>query len=577
MPSYNFSGSTGQVDSYAPIREALSGVTSQLDKQKAEDALLRREKLAQEAVDYAKGRDVIADTRYNTQQAEDKSERQRLLDREYNTNRAAQATINPTEFNRLNMIGEQKAIADTMAGASPELRAQIQGELATNYKPEESSKQWSESALGQSNLDQMKITDLNMDMEKQKVQQDQFAENKRLQERGLDIQAKTANEARQDRLDAKIAAAKPKADYENFVDPRTGKTFTVNKNDPNSMSNAAESGLITMSALKNYTDGEGTGGGTSGTGGGGFTGFGNKSSGVTDKTKEIINKSQDSFVTPGASIISSAEETNKVEKAMKALGYKPREMEKIVNDYYDNSAVWGMGRGGLNLKALEASPYGSTFIKDSTTGKEIKESDAIFKVYNDPDNYFMHKENGKTQLMRKDTDTGSKVWNLMNPDDQVEVKSPLQNSINKTGVDTPTTSIDRAIEISKKPSQTVIENKLDGPFNTDEKNKAYEELRSKITRKDNSSQNENINSFKNNIDKNIPESSRNLVTLLDSPKIGPNVLYPQTREDYERVQEIKDEIAKDPTFLFNKNIPEKYKDIVRIIVGDRNSQKDLNR
>ena len=137
-----------------------------------------RLKLQQEKDAYQRGRDVIADTRYDEQQLKTDAEKNRLIGKEINTANAMQAIYNPDEYKSLRMSSEQKAIQDTLANATPEDRLQMQQELK-GYDPKSSGKQWVDTAIGQSNVDSSKLADLRINMDKQsadeKYRQDSIA------------------------------------------------------------------------------------------------------------------------------------------------------------------------------------------------------------------------------------------------------------------------------------------------------------------------------------------------------------------------------------------------------------------
>lgn len=150
-----------------------------------------QERLGQAGRDvYQRSRDAIADARYDEQQLKADAEKNRLIGKEINTANAMQAIYNPNEYKSLRMSGEQKAIQDTLASATPEDRLQMQQELK-GYNPAASGQQWVGTAIGQSNVDSAKLADLRMDMDKQRIQQEQFAENKRLQEQQNSISAQS--------------------------------------------------------------------------------------------------------------------------------------------------------------------------------------------------------------------------------------------------------------------------------------------------------------------------------------------------------------------------------------------------
>lgn len=159
---------------------------------------LEQEKIRQQEKDaYQRGRDVIADTRYDEQQLKTDAEKNRLINKEINTANAVQAIYNPDEYKSLRMSAEQKAIQDTLANATPEDRLQMQQDLK-GYDPKSSGQQWVGTAIGQSNVDSSKLADLRMDIDKQRIQQEQFDVNKRLQAEQNRISA--SNSAESNRL-----------------------------------------------------------------------------------------------------------------------------------------------------------------------------------------------------------------------------------------------------------------------------------------------------------------------------------------------------------------------------------------
>ena len=186
----NFSGAGANMNIESP-QSSLGDSFLDLGKYLTMKDESEQERLRQAGRDvYQRSRDAIADARYDEQQLKADAEKNRLIGKEINTANAMQAIYNPNEYKSLRMSGEQKAIQDTLASATPEDRLQMQQELK-GYNPAASGQQWVGSSLSQSNVDSAKLADLRMDMDKQRIQQEQFAENKRLQEQQNSISAQS--------------------------------------------------------------------------------------------------------------------------------------------------------------------------------------------------------------------------------------------------------------------------------------------------------------------------------------------------------------------------------------------------
>ena len=186
----NFSGAGANMNIESP-QSSIGDSLLTLGKYYTMKDESEQERLRQAGRDvYQRSRDAIADARYDEQQLKADAEKNRLIGKEINTANAMQAIYNPNEYKSLRMSGEQKAIQDTLASATPEDRLQMQQELK-GYDPAASGQQWVGSSLSQSNVDSAKLADLRMDMDKQRIQQEQFAENKRLQEQQNSISAQS--------------------------------------------------------------------------------------------------------------------------------------------------------------------------------------------------------------------------------------------------------------------------------------------------------------------------------------------------------------------------------------------------
>ena len=193
----NFSGAGSNMNIESP-QSSIGDSLLNLGKYFTQKDSLEQERIRQAGRDvYQRSRDDIADTRYDEQQLKTDAEKNRLIGKEINTANAMQAIYNPDEYKSLRMSSEQKAIQDTLANATPEDRLQMQQELK-GYDPKSSGQQWVGTAIGQSNVDSSKLADLRMDMDKQRIQQEQFDENKRLQAEQNRISA--SNSAESNRL-----------------------------------------------------------------------------------------------------------------------------------------------------------------------------------------------------------------------------------------------------------------------------------------------------------------------------------------------------------------------------------------
>ena len=174
----NFSGAGANMNIESPQSSTGDSLLT-LGKYFTQKDSLEQERLRQQEKDaYQRGRDVIADTRYDEQQLKTDAEKNRLIGKEINTANAMQAIYNPDEYKSLRMSAEQKAIQDTLANATPEDRLQMQQELK-GYDPKSSGQQWVGTAIGQSNVDSSKLADLRINMDKQsadeKYRQDSIA------------------------------------------------------------------------------------------------------------------------------------------------------------------------------------------------------------------------------------------------------------------------------------------------------------------------------------------------------------------------------------------------------------------
>lgn len=188
----NFSDiNSGSKDFDTPLGSIADRLTKYgliLNQQDTEKA---KQKILDEQDAYQKQRDTLADTRYNEQQSKVDAEKNRLLQKEYNTANAMQSVYNPSEYMSGRILGEKKAIEDSISNLSQDEQIIARAEVNKNYDPKASGQQWVDTALSQNNIDSSKIADLRMDMDKQRIQEERFAENKRLQEQQNAISAQS--------------------------------------------------------------------------------------------------------------------------------------------------------------------------------------------------------------------------------------------------------------------------------------------------------------------------------------------------------------------------------------------------
>ena len=236
----NFSGiNSGSKDFDTPLGSIADRLTKYgliLNQQDAEKA---KQKRLDEQDAYQKQRDTIVDSRYEADKKERLDDKNRLLQKDYNTANAMSAIENKDAYIAGRMSSEQKAIQDTMASATPEERLQIQQELK-GYDPKASGQQWVNTALSQSNVDSKDITNLKRDIAKEAEQTRQFNENKRIAQENADrsyslqkLQYDQTAQERADRLQDKkdlrtsTAAAieaklNPSLSVDEKIDPTTG-------------------------------------------------------------------------------------------------------------------------------------------------------------------------------------------------------------------------------------------------------------------------------------------------------------------------------------------------------------------
>ena len=253
----NFSGiNSGSKDFDTPLGSIADRLTKYgmiLNQQDAEKA---KQKRLDEQDAYQKQRDTLADTRYDEQQSKADAEKNRLLQKEYNTSNVLSSISDEKGYTAGRLATEQKAIQDTLASATPEERLKMQQELK-GYDPKASGQQWVNTALSQSNVDSGAIVNLKGDLRKEAEQTRQFNENKRIAQENADraysLQKKEYDQRIQERADRfqekKNESLIAKRKYEQFYD-KNGNVATVDVNDPVSLDNASKSGFYNTEFIK---------------------------------------------------------------------------------------------------------------------------------------------------------------------------------------------------------------------------------------------------------------------------------------------------------------------------------------
>ena len=176
----NFSGAnSGYKDfesSGGSIADRLIKYGSYLGDREAEKA---KQKSIDDQIIYSRGRDAKEDAYKDADIAEKAAEKNRLLQKEYNTTNALSAISDEKGYTAGRLATEQKAIQDTLSSATPEERLQMQQELK-GYDQKASGQQWVNTALSQSNLDSGAVVNLKGDLRKEAEQIRQYDENKRI-------------------------------------------------------------------------------------------------------------------------------------------------------------------------------------------------------------------------------------------------------------------------------------------------------------------------------------------------------------------------------------------------------------
>lgn len=176
----NFSGAGANMNIESP-QSSIGDSLLTLGKYFTQKDITEQERLRQQERDqHALEREGITDARYEADKKERLDDKNRLLQKDYNTANAMSAIENKDAYIAGRMSAEQKAIQDTLANADPVLRSQIQSELK-GYDPKASGQQWADTALGQSNVDANMISNLKRDIVKQAADEKYKAENLALQ------------------------------------------------------------------------------------------------------------------------------------------------------------------------------------------------------------------------------------------------------------------------------------------------------------------------------------------------------------------------------------------------------------
>ena len=170
------SGSDNLVTPISSLSERLMKYGSILNQNALDE---QKQKRLDEQDAYQKQRDARSDANYEADKKERLDDKNRLLQKDYNTANAMSAIENKDAYIAGRMSAEQKTIQDTLANATPEDRLQMQQELK-GYDSKASGQQWAGTALSQSNVDAKDITNLKRDITKEAEQTRQFNENKRI-------------------------------------------------------------------------------------------------------------------------------------------------------------------------------------------------------------------------------------------------------------------------------------------------------------------------------------------------------------------------------------------------------------
>ena len=182
----NFSGAGNIGSNIESPQSSIGDSLLTLGKYYTQKDITEQERLLQAKKDqHALDREGITDARYEADKKERLDDKNRLIQKDYNTANAMSAIENKDAYIAGRMSAEQKAIQDTLTNATPEDRLQIQSELK-GYDPKASGQQWADTALSQSNVDSKDITNLKRDITKE-------AEDKRRFDKKLEVEQANAD------------------------------------------------------------------------------------------------------------------------------------------------------------------------------------------------------------------------------------------------------------------------------------------------------------------------------------------------------------------------------------------------
>ena len=250
----NFSGiNSGSKDFDTPLGSIADRLTKYgliLNQQDAEKA---KQKRLDDQDAYQKQRDARSDANYDADKKERLEDKNRLLQRDYNTANAMSAIENKDAYIAGRISSEQKAIQDTMASATPEERLQMQQELK-GYDPKASGQQWANTALSQSNVDAKDITNLKRDIAKEAEQTRQFNENKRIAQENADRAYSLQKKEYDQRIQERADLLKEKTDEKNSVSNIISAKLGVAPKDSDVYIDKTGKKIIPEDKLKSYND-----------------------------------------------------------------------------------------------------------------------------------------------------------------------------------------------------------------------------------------------------------------------------------------------------------------------------------
>ncbi len=396
----NFSGANyGSKDfesSGGSIADRLIKYGSYLGDREAEIA---KQKSIDDQIIYNRGRDAKEDAYREADKKERLEDKNRLLQKDYNTANAMSAIENKDAYIAGRMFSEQKTIEDTLASATPEERLQMQQELK-GYDPKASGQQWADTALSQSNVDAKDIINLKGDLREEAEQIRQYNENKRIAQENFNktysLQKKEYDQRIQERADL-LEEKKKKSlidnrKYEQFYD-KNGNVATIDVNDPVSVDNASKSGFYSVEFIKLQGKGskDGTTSGSDSNAGEANSFFNrdkkdyitniNYSSLGKDQQKKLDELSASTFRgTTGEKkeVINFLDKVDSVSKAAKLSKNEAEELVDLATGSSFGSEIY------LNKGVLDAR-YGKEVF--ATPDGTITKSDALYSAFNRPETF----------------------------------------------------------------------------------------------------------------------------------------------------------------------------------------------